>query len=139
MKYLTCPEWATKKRTGFAVTLSFSALLLMNYPLEGRSAEFEVIVQNGTIISPDQAEEMQRRIPKNEEHRSTRTRESEPNEQLILSDRRDFEKVLLRDYPGTYLLYVKLVDQEKEKIFASYLQTREIGIVREAVIEQVGH
>lgn len=138
MSYLSERECLAGKHIGFAVTLSFSAMLLMNFPSEVRSAEFELVAQNEGIIGLQQSKEMLRQTTKNDDRRATHTREGESNEQLVLTDRRDFEKVLLTDYPGTYLLYVKLDDQEKEKIFARYLQTGEIEIVREAVIDQVG-
>jgi hypothetical protein len=126
------------ERRRLAVTLCVTAMLLMSYPLAGHPVDREPPSHHERIIKSGQSRETRLRTAEKNDRLPEHKPESELNEQMAPTDRGDFEKVLLTDYPGTYLLYVKLKDEEKQRIFSKYQQTGKIEGVREAVIEQVG-
>ena len=52
----------------------------------------------------------------------------------LLLDMGGFENRLLREYPGSYLLYMKLGDKAKRSVYEDYRSTGDFSTAREKVI-----
>ena len=122
------------KHRGRAVRLALIAMLLIIHEPLAYGEEFELNKWVERLVALDQTQQKS-----TNETRSVRWKQSHTSkEHSGVKDREQFETLLLTNFPGTYLLYLKLKEKERNDIFWHYRQMGKMESVRAAVIDLVG-